>query len=96
MTTESDLQFVESIERLGYFVSLSINERERLLRLAKTAALIVEHRIRVGYYDEDFPNDDGEYGYRAWPPFHVEQEVVNKDLHAAVRAVDDKIKEQKA
>jgi hypothetical protein len=89
---ETSLAFVERMEKFN--ATLRFNpDIEELLRLAKTAALIEEHRLRIGYYTPDAPNDDGEHGYRCWPPFDVGNEKVSESLHEAVRAVADKIKE---
>lgn len=83
---ETSLAFVERMEReLEAGINQSALEAERTLRLAKTAALIEEHRMTIE------PLDDGTgcwMSYDGEPHYH-------KDLHTAVRAVADKIREGK-
>ena len=83
MTTETSLEFVEQLEEFYGDNSETMN---RLLHLAKTAALIEEHKLRPQWSNRN----------RCW---HVE--AINgttfhiaPDLHTAVRAVVDKIKER--
>jgi len=90
MTTENSLEFVERMRPTGIehpgTVTLTGPDCDRLIDLAKTAALIEEHKLRPQWSNRN----------RCW---HVE--AINgttfhiaPDLHTAVRAVVDKIKER--
>ena len=94
MTTETSLAFVERMERM---LPVDIpphqlqaeQDARRLLKLAKTAALIEEHGLSIGQPDED--------GYWcAYDTNNDDLQTNDKSFHTAVRAVADKIKEQKA
>lgn len=89
MTTETSLEFVERMEKRfeldvsgEYQIELSRNETEQFLKLAKTAALIDEHRLGINPWSAywDVQHRSGHY-------------TEADDLHTAVRAVADKIKE---
>ena len=81
MTTETSLEFVEQLEEFYGDNSETMN---RLLHLAKTAALIDEHRLGINPWSVywDVQHRSGHY-------------TEADDLHTAVRAVADKIKEGK-
>lgn len=80
---ETSLEFVE--RRIAERWSSAGEDERKTLILAKTAALIEEHRMTIE------PLDDGTgcwMSYDGEPHYH-------KDLHTAVRAVADKIREGK-
>jgi len=91
MTTETALEFVERMERMlpvdiPHHQLQAEQDARRLLKLAKTAALIEEHKLRPQWSSRN----------RCW---HVE--AINgttfhiaPDIQTAVRAVADRIKEQ--
>ena len=82
---ETSLAFVERIAKKPSDKWTQV-EYEEMLKLAKTAALIEEHRMTIE------PLDDGS---NCWLSYDGEPHYY-KDLHTAVRAVADKIKEHKA
>lgn len=83
---ETSLAFVERMEKMHLSIPFSYDERQSLLRLAKTAALIEEHGLMVNPPDGMNPawyaSEKGTFG---------EERLT---LHEAVLAVADKIKEQ--
>jgi hypothetical protein len=85
--TESDLDFVRIFQRQYEQFgerAVSASVIERLLRLAETAALIVEHRLDVCPV--------GEQEFQVWGHHQAERTTT---LDAAVRAVATKIREGK-
>jgi len=97
---ETSLAFVERMERTAASDrqngpnTLRYDEIDRLIELAKTAALIEEHRLGVMPYQVTNVFDPGKSWVWDVSPHGDEPVVINADLHAAVRAVADKIKEQ--
>lgn len=86
MTTETSLEFVEKLEA---FYGDNSESMSRLLRLAKTAALIEEHRLDI---EQSPANVDVTW---FWPGVGEPVDDVHcfdEDVHTAVRAVADKIK----
>jgi len=88
---ETDLDFVQDMEKLYPMAKLHprfirIDQMERLLRLAETAALIGEHRLGVHPFQ----------GMWDISTFYENQAAKSSDLHAAVRAVAAKIGEGKS
>lgn len=84
MTTETSLEFVEKLEA---FYGDNSESMSRLLRLAKTAALIEEHRTSI-----HAPYSIPAQGWLVVSTQMPRIEIELADLHEAVRAVDDKIK----
>lgn len=82
MTTETSLEFVERMEQTDKH-AIALHEYDSLLRLAKTAALIDTHRLGINPWSAywDVQHRSGHY-------------TEADDLHTAVRAVADRIKEQ--
>lgn len=78
---ETSLAFVERIRTLDSIADLTITERVGLLKLAKTAALIEKHR--------------GSVAMRTVINHYMRGMGSHEDFHTAVRAVADKIKEEK-
>lgn len=84
---ETGLQFVERIRTLDSLADLTITERVDLLKLAKTAALIEEHRMDI------IPTHEKKF--TVFVRHTVNDGVSEDEFHTAVRAVADKIKEGK-
>ena len=83
---ETSLEFVERMEKFN--ATLRPNaDIDELLRLAKTAALIDTHAIVV-------QRNGGSWVAAVWKNF-IHTKSLPADLHTAVRAVADKIKEGK-
>ena len=93
---ETSLEFVERMERLlptdiPHHQLQAEQDARQLLKLAKTAALIDEHRLNLSN-GQKFP--DGRVSdYRVIS--HVANYAHHGELHQAVLAVADKIKEGK-
>ena len=88
---ETSLAFVVRMERskaqLSEFTFLTPEQVDLLLRLAKTAALIEEHRLDVMFATES--------NVAIYEPKANWKHVGFDNVHEAVRAVADKIKEGK-
>jgi len=87
---ETSLEFVDRMEAdypKGFtgFTSVTSEEYQNLIRLAKTAALIDEHRLGINPWSAywDVQHRSGHY-------------TEADDLHTAVRAVADKIRKEQA
>ena len=83
---ETSLAFVERMEKRDLWpFPITREDRAELVRLAKTAALIEEHRLRL---------EPSVYG----PDYRVISIAINyahhADLHTAVRGLGEKIKER--
>jgi len=97
---ETSLEFVDRMPELPADirpverVSMPGEDYIRLRALAKTAALLEEHRLGVMPYQATNVFDPGKFWVWDVSPHGDEQVVINADLHTAVRTVADKIKEQ--
>ena len=83
---ETSLAFVERMEQTDKHAS-ALHEYDKLLRLAKTAALIEDHRMDI------IPTHEKKF--TVFVRHTVNDGVSEEELHTAVRAVADKIKEGK-
>lgn len=80
---ETSLEFVERMEGCDYIVKPQ--DAKRLIYLAKTAALIEEHRLSVMQYRTGCKVVEG----------ILMTHLDGEELHTEVRAVADNIKEKK-